>query len=59
KGSAGGTGLGLPSVKRIVEQAGGSIRLETSPGKGARFEVLLPCASRAETVKSAGEIRPA
>ena len=59
KGSAGGTGLGLPSVKRVVEQAGGRIRLETSPGRGARFEVLLPCARGSGAVRNAGEIRPA
>jgi signal transduction histidine kinase len=43
KASAGGTGLGLASVQRIVRHSGGSIRLETAPGKGARFEISLPC----------------
>jgi signal transduction histidine kinase len=59
KGSAGGTGLGLASVKRIVDQAGGRIRVETSPGNGARFEVILPCLPAREYVTRAGETRPA
>jgi signal transduction histidine kinase len=55
KGSAGGTGLGLASVKRIVDQARGRIQLETSPGKGATFEILLPHAAVGEGLKRAGE----
>jgi signal transduction histidine kinase len=58
KGSAGGTGLGLASVKRIVDQSGGRIRLETQPGRGARFEVLLPCAVETDGVRRDAEIRP-
>jgi two-component system phosphate regulon sensor histidine kinase PhoR len=38
-----GTGLGLFITKNIVEQHGGSIRVESNVGKGACFEVLLPC----------------
>lgn len=37
-----GTGLGLPLAKRIAELHGGSIRAESSPGKGACFTVTLP-----------------
>jgi signal transduction histidine kinase len=44
KGSAGGTGLGLASVKRIVDANEGSIHVESSPGRGTRFEIVLPCA---------------
>ncbi|HEV7376087.1 MAG TPA: ATP-binding protein [Pyrinomonadaceae bacterium] len=37
-----GTGLGLAIVKQIVEQHGGIINVESSPGKGTRFIVDLP-----------------
>ncbi len=37
-----GTGLGLISCKRIVEGAHGTIQVDSTPGIGTRFEVLLP-----------------
>jgi signal transduction histidine kinase len=37
-----GTGLGLSVVQGIVESHDGKISVTTAPGKGARFEVLLP-----------------
>lgn len=42
RASRGGTGLGLPSVRREVEEAGGSVRLATGLGQGTRVRVLLP-----------------
>ncbi|SEU36104.1 GAF domain-containing protein [Stigmatella erecta] len=38
-----GTGLGLALVKRIVEAHAGSLSLESQPGKGTTFRLLLPC----------------
>ena len=40
KGS--GTGLGLAMVKRLVENAGGSVHYETEEGMGTTFRVELP-----------------
>lgn len=37
----GGSGLGLPSAKRIIESHGGSIEYETTLGKGTRFKITL------------------
>jgi signal transduction histidine kinase len=37
-----GTGLGLPSLKAMVEEAEGRIEVESQPGRGSRFRILLP-----------------
>ncbi len=37
-----GTGLGLPSVQNIIEQAGGWLELETELARGSTFDVYLP-----------------
>ena len=41
----GGTGLGLPIVKGILDDLGGSINLASEPGKGSAFEVRIPAES--------------
>ena len=37
-----GLGLGLPLCRAIAEKHGGSITVESAPGKGSRFMVTLP-----------------
>jgi signal transduction histidine kinase len=37
-----GTGLGLMSCKRIIEGVQGSIQVDSTPGEGTRFDLLLP-----------------
>jgi signal transduction histidine kinase len=43
--STGGTGLGLAIAKELSGALGGRIELESEPGHGARFELVLPAGS--------------
>ncbi len=45
-----GTGLGLPVVKRIIENHGGTIRLDSQPGAGSAFVITIPYANLHSTV---------
>jgi signal transduction histidine kinase len=37
-----GSGLGLPIVKAIAEAHGGRVELESAPGSGSRFTIVIP-----------------
>ena len=41
-----GTGLGLPTTRRIVREHGGAIHVDTEPGKGTCFTIALPMVGR-------------
>ena len=44
-----GTGLGLSTAYGIVEQAGGTIHIESAPGRGTTFEIAIPRATESFT----------
>jgi signal transduction histidine kinase len=39
---SGGSGLGLPTARRLIEEHGGRIDVHTEPGKGSDFVITLP-----------------
>jgi two-component system nitrogen regulation sensor histidine kinase NtrY len=45
-----GTGLGLPIVKKIVEEHGGSIIIENKAGGGTCISIIFPLLAEEEVV---------
>jgi signal transduction histidine kinase len=39
---SGGSGLGLPTARRIVEEHGGTLEVHSEPGRGTEFTIALP-----------------
>jgi signal transduction histidine kinase len=42
----GGSGLGLPTARKIVEAHGGEIEVQSEPGRGTQFTIELPLPAR-------------
>jgi CheY-like chemotaxis protein/anti-sigma regulatory factor (Ser/Thr protein kinase) len=49
---ADGNGLGLATVREIVEEHGGAVEVTTAIGAGARFDAWLPCVPSNEPVSA-------
>jgi len=49
----GGTGLGLPTVRRIIQEHHGTLEVHSEPGRGTRFTIHLPSAEGRPAPESA------
>jgi signal transduction histidine kinase len=49
---SGGTGLGLPTSRRIIEEHGGRLTVQSEPGRGSDFVIHLPREGRHEDLKA-------
>jgi len=57
EGNTTGTGLGLTLVQQLVKRMGGSVSVDSAPGRGTTFKILLPVHRR--TNSTAGKTAPA
>jgi len=53
-----GNGLGLATVREIVHEHGGTVNVQSRPGKGSRFEVWLPRTTTAPASEPVEELPP-
>ncbi|MDZ4093661.1 MAG: PAS domain S-box protein [Paracoccaceae bacterium] len=53
-----GTGLGLSVVQGLVQDMGGGVFVESAPGKGARFRIILPGATAGYVPQDTAALAP-
>ena len=58
-----GTGIGLAMVRHIVAAHGGTVRVESAPGEGSTFAIVLPVQAAGSGLqargRTAGGLKPA
>jgi signal transduction histidine kinase len=55
----GGSGLGLPTTRKIIEAHGGQILVQSEVGRGTRFTIALPTPPRIAAEAAAPTVLPA